>query len=45
MARLARLAGDGLNDVLDALERDGLAHRAGGRLHLGPAERAVTIEA
>ncbi len=44
-SRLASLLGDVLIDVADALERDGLAHRAGGRLHLGPAEPAATIEA
>jgi A/G-specific adenine glycosylase len=45
-ARLARLLGGKPPPaIVDALERDGLVHRAGEWLRLGPAERAATIEA
>jgi A/G-specific adenine glycosylase len=37
--------GDQVTEIVDALERDGLAHRADGRVHLGPREPAATIEA
>jgi A/G-specific adenine glycosylase len=46
LAHLSRLLrGTPAPGIVAGLERDGLAHRAGEWLRLGPAERAATIEA